>query len=181
MKLHPSEPTPHLTCPGRGGWKLSAPQRARFAWMIWLPLVGLLASCTAAKVNIALIRAQEDLHNAREYDAETRAPYEFTRAERYLQKAAEEYRGADYKVADALCQAASEWADRAIIVIQQRGRVEIGIDDLAAETPDANPQGPEGDAEQAATPPPVEEPDEFEEFKDLEPEDEDETFDWEEE
>ena len=146
--------------------------------MIWLPLVCLLASCTAAKVNIALMRAQEDLHNAKEYGAETRAPYEFTRAERYLQKAAEEYRGADYKIADALCQAASEWADRAIIVIQKRGRVEIGIEDLTTGTPNTNPQST---PEQPTTPPVAEEPDEFEEFKELEPEDEEETFDWEEE
>ncbi len=181
MKPHPSKHTPPATGPGRGESKRAPRQRARFAWMICLPLVCLLTSCTAAKVNIALIRAQEDLHNAKEYGAETRAPFEFTLAERYLQKAAEEYRGADYKIADALCQAASEWADRAIIVIEKRGRVEIGIEDLAAETPDAGPQSPEANPEQAATPPPVEEPDEFEEFKELEPEDEEETFDWEEE
>ena len=140
-----------------------------------------LASCTAAKVNIALIRAQEDLHNAREYGAESRAIYEYTRAERYLQKAAEEYRGADYKIADALCRAASEWADRAIIVIQQRGRVEIGVEGLTvdAAAPNAS-EAPQPEAPQPEAPP-VDEPDEFEELKELEPDDESETFDWEEE
>jgi hypothetical protein len=181
LKPHPSKHIPPATSPGRGGSNLNPCQSIRVVWTIWLSLVFMLTSCTAAKVNITLIRAQEDLHNAKEYGAETRAPYEFTRAERYLQKAAEEYRGADYKIADALCQAASEWADRAIIVIQQRGRVEIGVDDLAAESPDASPQSTEGNADQAPTPPPAEEPDEFEEFKELEPEDEEETFDWEEE
>ena len=152
----------------------------RLGWM-WLLAFGLLGGCTAAKVNIALIQAQEDLHNAREYGAEDRAPYEFTRAERYLQKAAEEYRNADYKIADALCRASSEWADQAIIVIQKRGRVDIGLVDLAADETTPSSEAQNDEAEPTETPPPAEEPDEFEEFKELEPEDDDEMFDWEEE
>lgn len=181
--MNPSPPTHAPTRPlGSRARLLSAPRlRAVLTCAVWVVVLGISSGCTAAKVNIALIQAQEDLHNAREYGAETRAPYEFTRAERYLQKAAEEYRNADYKIADALCRASSEWADQAIIVIQQRGRVDIGLVDLANEETAQPTETESGEAAAADTPPPPEEPDEFDEFKELEPEDEDETFDWEEE
>ena len=39
------------------------------------------------------MRAQTDLGQARDAGAEQRAPYEYTRADRYLEKAHEEYLG----------------------------------------------------------------------------------------
>lgn len=141
--------------------------------MVCLGLV--MMSCTALKVNVSLMRAQTDLGEAREAGAEERAPYEYTRADRYLEKAQEEYLGGDMRIADALCREASRWADQAIIAVEQRGRLELDLQALE------NEQSPSYDAE-APTVAPADEPEpakgEYEELKDLDP-DEEEAFDWE--
>lgn len=135
-------------------------------------------SCTALKVNVSLMRAQTDLGEAREIGAEQRAPYEYTRADRYLEKAQEEYLGGDMRIADALCREASRWADQAIIAVEQRGRLELDLQALDNEQEAAAAAA----TAETAPPQPAEEPEpeksEYEELKDLDP-DEEESFDWE--
>ena len=121
------------------------------------------------------MRAQTDLGEAREAGAEQRAPYEYTRADRYLEKAHEEYLGGDMRIADALCREASRWADQAIIAVEQRGRLELDLQALESEqsaAPTAESQPVESTEE------PEKEKSEYEELKDLDP-DEEEGFDWE--
>ena len=150
------------------------PQSAR--WHIVLCMVLSLASCTALKVNVSLMRAQSDLGEARKVGAEERAPYEYTRADRYLEKAQEEYLGGDMRIADALCREASRWADQAIIAVEQRGRVELDLQALENERIRAAAAAAQPAAEEAQND--IEkEKSEYEEMKDLEPEDEEE-FDW---
>ena len=137
-----------------------------------------LASCTALKVNVSLMRAQSDLGEARKAGAEERAPYEYTRADRYLEKAQEEYLGGDMRIADALCREASRWADQAIIAVEQRGRVELDLQALENERIRAAAAAAQPAAEEAQDD--IEqEKSEYEEMKDLEPEEEEE-FDWDE-
>lgn len=160
--------------------RLSQNSRYRILLGVKWPLVlGLclgLTSCTALKVNVSLMRAQTDLGEAREAGAETRAPYEYTRADRYLEKAHEEYLGGDMRIADALCREASRWADQAIIAVEQRGRLELDLQALENEQRATQPAQSQP-TEPVAAPEP--EKSEYEELKDLDPDEEE--FDWEDE
>ena len=152
-------------------------KRTRFGskWPLLVCVGFILMSCTALKVNVSLMRAQTDLGEARDAGAKERAPYEYTRADRYLEKAQEEYLGGDMRIADALCREASRWADQAIIAVEQRGRLELDLQALE------NEQSAPSNAEAPAVAPAAEpkpEKSEYDELKDLDP-DEEEAFDWE--
>jgi hypothetical protein len=97
-----------------------------------------LAACTASKANIQIVTAEETLRQARELKADRASAYEYVMAARYLTKAKEEAGYADYRVADALARQSAEWADRAIIATERRGRTDFDLDDFQeAPTPPA--------------------------------------------
>jgi hypothetical protein len=80
-----------------------------------------LAGCTATKATIHLVAADQALGRASEHGAAERAPYEYTLAVRYLEKAREEAGYSEYKVASSLARQAADYADQAIIVIEKQG------------------------------------------------------------
>src|SRR5688500_3964410 len=88
------------------------------------------SGCTAAKASIQTVSAEESLRLAREYKADQIAAYEYTMALRYLEKAREEIGYSQFKMADALARQSAEWADRAIIFVEKRGRADINLTDF---------------------------------------------------
>lgn len=91
------------------------------------PLVG----CTAAKATYQLVTAEQALQRATDHGAPELAVYEYTMANRYLEKAREEAGYADYRVSVELSNKSAEWSDKAIISIEQRGsNAPLEIDDL---------------------------------------------------
>ncbi len=84
-----------------------------------------LTSCTAAKAGVQIVGAESRLGQAREQGAAERSQYEYTLAQRYLEKAREEAAGSEYRVADALARASAEWSDKAVIALQSQRTVEI--------------------------------------------------------
>lgn len=77
-----------------------------------LCLSGLLAAsaCGAVQSTAGLIDADRQLQAAREAGAESRAPYEWTAATLYLQKAREEVGHSDYDVAAQFARKAAQYA-----------------------------------------------------------------------
>jgi hypothetical protein len=106
----------------------------------------LLASCTATKASVQVVSAEESLRRAREYQAESKAVYEYTMAVEYLEKARSELGYSEYRLADVLARQSAEWSDRAIIYIEKRGKVEItgeGLSDTLPPPPPPPPPAPE--------------------------------------
>src|SRR5688572_28924751 len=106
----------------------------------------LLASCTATKASVRVVSAEESLRRAREYQAETKAIYEYTMAVEYLEKARAELGYSEYRLADVLARQSAEWSDRAIIFIEKKGRIEItgeGLSDVRPPPPPPPPPAPE--------------------------------------
>lgn len=106
------------------------------------PLLLVLAGCTAAKASIQIVSAEESLRQAREYDAEAIAAYEYTMAMRYLEKAKEEAGYSQFRMADALARQSMEWSDRAIIFVERRGRSDIDLSDFQEGAPPAPAPAP---------------------------------------
>ena len=181
---------------------LNHPRALLAAALLAMPT--LWGGCAAGKASIHLVAADNAINRATARDAGQKAAYEYTMALRYLSKAREEFGEADYRVAEALSKASARWADQAIISIEQKGpSVEIG--GLSDETPTA-PVAPAPEPASAPTapvdpddailepttdgpvipvsenPPPQEEPEEekgeFDELENLDPDDEEDDFDW---
>jgi hypothetical protein len=96
---------------------------------LWI-LLAALSGCTAAKASLQLVNAEQALTRAESQGARERAAYEYTMAELYLGKAAEEAGYSEYRVADALARQSAEWSDRAVIFLEERGRSSIQLDEL---------------------------------------------------
>lgn len=93
-------------------------------------LAALLSSgCTATLSLYSVVTADEAVRRAEEHRAPELAPYEYTLAVLYLEKAREEAGYADYRASRDLAAQAADWADEAIIVIE-KGRVSSAIDEL---------------------------------------------------
>ncbi len=84
-------------------------------------LTGLAPACTYTKATYHLADAELTIIRARQYGAAEHSVYEMTMAQRYLDKAREEAGYAEYKMAWDLALTASEWADAAVISMEQRG------------------------------------------------------------
>lgn len=131
--------------------KASGPVHSR-TWPV-VALVALVSGCTAIKTTVHLAQAEQGLVEARNYDAQNLAVYEYTMAMRYLEKAREENGASDYRIAEALARRSAEWSDKAIISIE-RGRKGIDtLEDDIGELP-TGPESfddllPEGDIEDA--------------------------------
>lgn len=111
----------------------------RAGQLLALALAASLAGCTAIKSTVHLAQAEQALAEARNYDSQNLAKYEYTMAIRYLEKAREENGASDYRIAENLAKRSMEWSDKAIISIE-RGR--RGIDTLEDDI-GALPSGPE--------------------------------------
>jgi hypothetical protein len=132
---------------------------------LWLPLLVVVSGCAAAKASIHLVIAETALSRAADQGAPTRAPYEYTMAERYLQKAKEEHAEADYRVAEVLSRASADWSDQAVITIEARGRADIDLTPLQ----DAAMPAPPAPGEVTPEPPPEpKKPSEYDEFETIE-------------
>ncbi len=79
-----------------------------------LVLVLLGSGCAAARSGYVLLNAQRSVEKAVAAGAEKKAPYEYTLAVEYYQKACEENTYSDYGTSDKLAQSAIAWADRAV-------------------------------------------------------------------
>jgi len=84
-------------------------------------LVLVTTGCTATKASYHLVSAELTVNRARAYGADVHAIYEYTMALRYLDKAREENGYAEYRMATELALTASEWADQAVISMDERG------------------------------------------------------------
>lgn len=82
----------------------------------------LFCGCTAVNGYVHLTAADQALGRADEQNAKEFAPYEYTMAVRYVEKAREEAGYSNWKDAETLAKAAAEWADKSIILIQTEGR-----------------------------------------------------------
>jgi hypothetical protein len=126
------------------------PRMQRSALLTLLALV--LTACTAVKAEVTLINADQALARARAADAPTLAPYEYTMAVRFLEKAREEAGYASYKAADDLADKSAEWSDAAVITIERTGKG-VGIDDAGSDIQDSMSRPPP-DPPTGAVPPP---------------------------
>ncbi|MBT3218080.1 MAG: DUF4398 domain-containing protein [Proteobacteria bacterium] len=111
--------------------------------LVIVTLLGTLTACAAAKATYHLVEADQALKRASDHQAQELAVYEYTMAIRFLEKAREEAGFADYKVSVNLAKQSAEWADKAIIVIEQGGRNIIldELDEVPEEIPTTAPTG----------------------------------------
>ena len=84
-----------------------------------------------------LVQAEQIVTKAEQRNADDEAIYEYTMAMRYLEKAREENGYADYKDSTELSKTSSEWADKAVEV------VEMGGPQYRPKPPPAEPEGDE--------------------------------------
>ena len=98
---------------------LSTPPRRRTAprWSLRVGLLvlalGQVAGVAATKSTVHFAQAEQALAQARMVDAETWAPYMWTRANETMKKSREEWAYADFGAAEQLALAAIELAERA--------------------------------------------------------------------
>jgi hypothetical protein len=78
-----------------------------------LLLPALLGGCTATKSTVYFAKAEQALYEARVLDAETWAPYMWTRANETMKKSREEWAYSDFGAAEQLAIEATELAERA--------------------------------------------------------------------
>ncbi len=81
----------------------------------------LAPGCTAINASYHLVDAEITVNKSRDYGADVHAVYEYTMALRYLDKAREENGYSEYKLSAELAQTAAEWADQAVISMDERG------------------------------------------------------------
>jgi hypothetical protein len=102
-------------------------------------VVGLsLTACTAVNSAVHILRAEQALQKAKGFEAQQFAPYQYTMSEEYLKKARSEAADSDHKMSVELSRKAEEWADQAIIAIENKGMhsFELGGDDMLPEAGD---------------------------------------------
>ena len=108
--------------------------------------LALATGCTAVKSTFHVMQADAALAGARDYNAQELAVYEYTMAQRYLEKAREEMGGSDYKMSERLARRSMEWSDRAIIVIEGGNR---GLESMGDDLRDFGPRPQSDDADPA--------------------------------
>jgi hypothetical protein len=118
-----------------------------------LPLLAVLpmalGGCTAVRASYYLLDAQRKFESAVNAGAEQRAPYEFTLAEQYLQKAREEDGYSDFGAAEMLSRKSIEYAAAAFEKASDEGRPDVsGAESIVPEEKKEEPpkeQGPDID------------------------------------
>lgn len=92
-----------------------------------------LSACTAVNAQLHIERADSALQRAAERGADTGALYEWTLANRFLDKAREEVRQNHFGTAGELADAAHSYADQSIIALETQGR-DLEIDETSLDT-----------------------------------------------
>jgi hypothetical protein len=121
---------------------------------------------------VRLVSAGKMVEEAREKGADVHAPYEFTLAERTLNKAVEESADAEYKASIELAKKAEQYATDAVLVTEggSRSIEELGkAEDLSDDSPDDGSDLLDlgGSSERPRpTPRPTPEEDDFDDFDD---------------
>ncbi|MFK7929623.1 MAG: hypothetical protein AB8H79_15615 [Myxococcota bacterium] len=87
-----------------------------------IAIVLILTGCSAGKASYALLQADRAIRNAREGGADEQAQFEYTMAQAYLVKAREEAQFSSYRDSVILSRGAADWADKALIAMEQEGR-----------------------------------------------------------
>lgn len=103
-------------------------------------LLALLSGCTAVNGYVRLDAADRALARADEQNARELAPYEYTQAQRYLEKAVEEAGYSDWGAAHAMAEKSAEWADKAVMAAQAKAAIVANPDAVKPKAPLA-PQG----------------------------------------
>ena len=88
----------------------------------------ILTACTTVHSSFHIIQADQALQKAKSAEAERLAPYQFTMSQEYLNKARSEAADSDHKIAMQLAKKSAEWADQAIIAIENRGMKTLSLD-----------------------------------------------------
>lgn len=101
------------------------------AWLLAIPI--LFGSCAATVVSLQVVSAEQALERARARGAADGAPYEYTMAARYLEKAHEEVGQSELGAADALARQSEVWSERAIEYVRLGRRPGVRLDDLPDE------------------------------------------------
>ncbi|MFZ5475445.1 MAG: hypothetical protein ACOZNI_01615 [Myxococcota bacterium] len=86
--------------------------------LLFLPLLG----CTAARATYFIYDAERKFNEAVEAGAPTRAVYEITLAEQFLQKAKEEDGYSDFGATEALCRKSMEYSAAAFAKANDEGK-----------------------------------------------------------
>jgi hypothetical protein len=109
--------------------------------MRWLPILLptlLLSACAAGRSTYYLWTAEREFATAVELEAQQRAIYEYTMAHEHLLKAREEHGYSDYKEAEAMAKAATEWSSKASAVAEYgTSERDLMLQEMGAEVPDA--------------------------------------------
>lgn len=118
-----------------------------------LPLLALVAGCTAIKSTVHLTEAETAVREAEARNAQALATYEYTMALRYLEKAREEAGHAEFGISAALSKKSMHWADKAIIAVE--GGRRVAVPDTLSDAPPVHlpaaptPSAPSAPAEPA--------------------------------
>ena len=110
-----------------------------------LTMVALLATgCTAIKASYHVSAADQAVAEARKYGAADSAVYEYTMSVRYLEESKEKLGFSHYRASEQLARKSAEWADKAVISVQEHKRVDggTGIEDRADAPPPPPPPAP---------------------------------------
>ncbi len=105
-----------------------------------LTLAAVATGCTAVKASYHVSTADQAVAEARKYGAADSAVYEYTMSVRYLEESKEKLGFSHYRASEQLARKSAEWADKAVISVQEHKRVDggPGIEDR----PDAPPPPP---------------------------------------
>jgi hypothetical protein len=98
--------------------------------------LALLTSCTAAKVTFHVSAAERSLKEARKEGAVQLASYEYTMAEKVLEKAREDAGYSRYRSSQDLAMESENWAKQAVNNIKNRGsKVQVDLETLEDQQP----------------------------------------------
>ncbi|MEZ4321292.1 MAG: hypothetical protein R3F61_27700 [Myxococcota bacterium] len=125
----------------------------------FVPLVALAlglagaSGCAAARAGLQVQDAIAAREQAREAGAEQDALYEYTMANRYLEKAWEEMGTGQYKMSVSLSKKSAAWSDQAVVQVERGARaVEVDLATLRDGDVVPHPEQP-APAPAAGTPP----------------------------
>jgi len=104
--------------------------------------LALSSGCTAIKATYHVSTADTAVAEAVKFGAPERATYEYTMATRYLEESKEKLGFSQYRSSERLAKKSYEWADKAIISVENRRKVEgeVGFEDQP--TPASPPPPP---------------------------------------
>lgn len=97
---------------------------------VWMALAWCTTGCAATVVSLQVVNAERALEQAAARGAAQGAPFEYTMALRYLEKAREEVGVSELGAADALARQSEVWSERAVEFVDLGRRPGVQLDDL---------------------------------------------------